>query len=142
VFPGDRANFGKADQFPHVATTYGITEHFHCWTTHVRLNAIVQPEQFVEISEDLASEVGVVAGDRVKVSSNRGFIVAVAVVTKRIKPLTIDGRKVQTVGIPFSWGFTGDTKPAYIANTLTPSVGDANAQTPEFKSFLVKVEKA
>jgi len=142
VFPGDRANFGKADQFPHVATTYGITEHFHCWTTHARLNAIVQPQQFVEIGEELAKDVGVVQGDKVKVSSNRGFIIAVAVVTKRIKPLTIDGRKVQTVGIPFSWGFTGDTKPAYLANTLTPSVGDANAQTPEFKSFLVKVEKA
>src|SRR6202008_3532121 len=80
VFANDRVNFGKADQFPHAATTYGITEHFHCWTTHARLNSIVQPEQFVEISEDLASEVGVVAGDRVKVSSNRGFIVAVAVV--------------------------------------------------------------
>jgi formate dehydrogenase major subunit len=142
VFAEDRANFGKADQFPHAATTYGITEHFHCWTTHSRLNAIVQPQQFVEISEDLANEVGVVAGDNVKVSSNRGFIVAVAVVTKRIKPLMIDGRKVQTVGIPFSWGFKGATKPAYIANTLTPSVGDANSQTPEFKSFLVKVEKA
>jgi formate dehydrogenase major subunit len=29
----------------------------------------------------------------------------------------------------------------YLANTLTPFVGDANTQTPEFKSFLVNVEK-
>jgi len=35
----------------------------------------------------------------------------------------------------------GLAKPGYMANTLTPSVGDANSQTPEFKSFLVRVEK-
>ena len=141
VFPGDRAAFGKAAQFPVVATTYRLTEHFHYWTKHVRLNAILQPEQFVEIGEDLAKEVGVASGERVKVSSNRGHIVAVAVVTKRIKPLMIDGKKVQTVGIPLHWGFMGVAKPGYLTNTLTPVVGDANAQTPEFKSFLVKVEK-
>jgi formate dehydrogenase major subunit len=142
VFPDDRAAFGTASAFPHVATTYRITEHFHFWTKHARLNAIVQPQQFVEIGEDLAKEVGVVAGDRVKVSSNRGYIVAVAVVTKRIKPLMVDGKKIQTVGIPLHWGFKGLTKPGYLTNTLTPFVGDANTQTPEFKSFLVKVEKA
>ncbi len=142
VFPDDRARFGKAAQFPHAATTYRLTEHFHFWTKHARLNAIIQPQQFVEIGEDLAREVGVVAGDKIKVSSNRGSIVAVAVVTKRIKPLTIDGKKVQTVGMPLHWGFKGLTKPGYLTNTLTPSVGDGNSQTPEFKSFLVKVEKA
>jgi formate dehydrogenase major subunit len=142
VFPMDRANFGKAAQFPHTATTYRITEHFHFWTKHSRLNAIVQPDPFVEIGEDLAREIGVVAGDRVRVSSNRGHIIAVAVVTKRIKPLMVEGKKVQTVGVPLHWGFKGRTKPGYLTNTLTPSVGDGNTQTPEFKSFLVKVEKA
>ena len=33
-------------------------------------------------------------------------------------------------------------KPGYLVNTLTPFVGDANAQTPEFKSFLVNIERA
>ncbi|SUG90785.1 formate dehydrogenase-O subunit beta [Salmonella enterica subsp. enterica] len=32
-------------------------------------------------------------------------------------------------------------KKGFIANTLTPFVGDANTQTPEFKSFLVNVGK-
>ena len=40
------------------------------------------------------------------------------------------------------WGFKGLTKPGYITNTLTPYVGDANSQTPEFKAFLVNIEKA
>ncbi|SFA80283.1 formate dehydrogenase (quinone-dependent) catalytic subunit [Collimonas sp. OK607] len=142
VFPDDRAMFGKADAFPHVGTTYRLTEHFHYWTKHARLNAILQPEQFVEIGEELAKEVGVVAGERVKVSSKRGHIIAVAVVTKRIKKMTIEGKPVHHVGIPIHWGFKGLTKPGYLANTLTPGVGDGNSQTPEFKSFLVKVEKA
>ena len=141
VFKSDREAFGQAAQFPHVATTYRLTEHFHYWTKHVRLNAITQPEQFVEIGEALAKELGVAAGDRVRVTSNRGHIEAVAVVTKRIRQLNIDGKKVDTVGIPIHWGFTGVAKPGYLANTLTPFVGDANVQTPEFKAFLVKVEK-
>ena len=67
--------------------------------------------------------------------------VATAMVTKRIKPMMIDGKRTFQIGIPIHWGFTGLAKPGFLANTLTPVVGDANAQTPEFKSFLVKVEK-
>ena len=141
VFPDDRAQFGKAAQFPHVATTYRLTEHFHYWTKHVRLNAIIQPEQFVEIGDALAKDLGIASGDWVKVESNRGYIKAVAVVTKRLRALQIEGKTLHHVGIPIHWGFKGLAKPGFLANTLTPVVGDANSQTPEFKSFLVRVEK-
>ena len=73
--------------------------------------------------------------------SNRGELSAVAVVTKRIKPLVVDGKPLHVVGLPFHWGFTGRTKKGYPSNVLTPYVGDANAETPEFKAFLVDVEK-
>jgi formate dehydrogenase major subunit len=142
VYKGDMEVFGKAKDFPYVATTYRLVEHFHFWTKHARINAVLQPEQFVEIGEDLAKEKGIANGDKVKVRSNRGFIKAVAVVTKRIRTLDVDGKKVHTVGIPLHWGFKGVTKPGYITNTLTPFVGDANSQTPEFKAFLVNIEKA
>ena len=142
VFPGDRAQFGTAQEFPVVATTYRLTEHFHFWTKHVRLNAIIQPEQFVEIGEALAKQIGVSSGETVKVSSKRGHIISKVVVTKRIKSLKIDGKETHTVGIPLHFGFKGLTKPGYLTNTLSPVVGDGNSQTPEFKSFLVKVEKA
>lgn len=142
VFPEDLKHFGKADEFPYVATTYRLVEHFHFWTKHSLLNAITQPEQFVEIGEELASSKGISHGDKVKVSSKRGEIHARAVVTKRIKALSVDGQTVHTVGIPIHWGFKGVTRPGYLANTLTPYVGDANTQTPEFKSFLVNIEKA
>jgi formate dehydrogenase major subunit/formate dehydrogenase-N alpha subunit len=83
-----------------------------------------------------------VAGDTVKVMSKRGFIKAKAVVTKRLQTLTIDGHRVNTIGIPCHWGFEGATRKGFLANTLTPSVGDANSQTPEYKAFLVNIEKA
>ncbi len=141
VYKGDMETFGKAKDFPYVATTYRLVEHFHYWTKHAHINAVLQPEQFVEISEILAKEKGIANGDRVKVRSNRGFIKAVAVVTKRIPTLDVDGKKVHTVGIPIHFGFKGVTKPGFITNTLTPFVGDANCQTPEFKAFLVNIEK-
>jgi formate dehydrogenase major subunit len=142
VFPSDRAQFGTHDEFPVVATTYRLTEHFHFWTKHVHLNAIIQPEQFVEIGEALAKQIGVSSGQTVKVSSKRGHIISKVIVTKRIKSLKIDGKETHTVGIPLHFGFKGLTKPGYLTNTLSPVVGDGNSQTPEFKSFLVKVEKA
>lgn len=142
VFKGDLEVFGTAKDFPYVATTYRLTEHFHFWTQHSKINAILQPEHFVEIGEELAKEKGIAAGDKVKVRSNRGYIKAVAVVTKRIKALDVDGQKVHTIGIPLNSGFTGRTKPGFLTNTLTPSVGDANTHTPEYKAFLVNIEKA
>ena len=61
--------------------------------------------------------------------------------TKRIKPLMVDGKPTHVIGVPLHWGFTGQARKGYGANTLTPSVGDANTQTPEFKAFLVNIEK-
>jgi formate dehydrogenase major subunit len=142
MFKRDREALGAAAEFPYAATTYRLTEHFHFWTKHARANAILQPEQFVEIGEGLAKQKGIQNGDRVVVRSKRGKIFAKAVVTKRIRPLTIGGKEVHTVGIPIHWGFDGLAKPGYLANTLTPFVGDTSVQTPEFKAFLVNVEKA
>ena len=142
IFKGDMERLGVPKDFPYVATSYRLTEHFQQWTKHVRTSAIIQPQQFVEIGEGLAKEKGIANGDVVKVSSKRGFIKAVALVTKRIPALQVDGRTVHTVGMPNHWGFVGLAKPGYLVNTLTPFVGDANTQTPEYKSFTVNIEKA
>jgi len=142
VFAGDRERFGTAQDFPYVATTYRLTEHFHFWTKHGRIPAVLQPEAFVEISESLAAKKGIRNGDRVVVSSKRGRIVVKAMVTKRIPTLSVAGQEIETVGIPLHWGFEGMSKPSYMINTLTPFVGDANIQTPEFKAFLVDIRKA
>jgi formate dehydrogenase major subunit len=141
VFKGDLEAFGKKEDFPYAATTYRLTEHLHFWTKHSKSNAIVQPAPFVEIGEDLAKEKGIRHGDQVKVRSNRGEVIAACVVTKRMKGLDVNGKKVHHVGVPIHWGFKGVTQNGYLANALTPFVGDANSQTPEFKAFLVNIEK-
>ncbi len=142
VFKGDLEAFGTPKEFPLVATSYRLTEHFHYWTKNVQTSAILQPEQFVEIGEELARDKGISNGDRVTVSSNRGSIRCVAVVTPRIPRLQVDGKPIDTVGLPNHWGFVGLAKPGYLVNTLTPFVGDANTQTPEYKSFTVNIAKA
>ena len=48
---------------------------------------------------------------------------------------------VHIVGIPLHWGFIGATKKGFGVNTLTPYVGDANIETPEYKAFLVDIER-
>ena len=140
VFKDDLAAFAEADKFPYVATSYRLTEHFHFWTKHALINAVLQPEFFVELSEELAKEKGIKLGGYVRVWSNRGSVKAKAVVTKRIKPLLINGKTVHVVGVPLHWGFIGQTKEGFGPNSLTPVVGDANTQTPEFKAFLVDIE--
>jgi formate dehydrogenase major subunit len=140
VFKGDMEVFGDASEFPYAAVTYRLTEHFHFWSKHVQVNAMLQPEFFVEISEQLAKEKGIQKGGWVRVWSKRGSVKAKAVVTKRIKPMQCDGKTVHIVGIPIHWGFTGATKKGFGANILTPYVGDANIETPEYKAFLVDIE--
>ncbi len=142
IFKQDTGTFGTSKDFPYAATTYRLTEHQHFWTKNVRSAAITQPSQFVEIGDELAKEKGIKNGDMVKVRSNRGEIKAAVVVTKRIRALECNGQKVHTVGIPIHWGFIGLANSGYLTNTLTPYVGDANSQTPEFKAFLVNIEKA
>src|SRR5205814_1193531 len=123
---------------PYVATSYRLTEHEHYVTQHVPLLAGLQPSPFVEIPEELASQKGIHSGDRVRVRSKRGKIEVLALVTKRLGPSTIDGKKVFQVGIPIHWGFVGvsaDADPSkganWLANALPPFVGDAIAYTPE-----------
>ncbi len=142
VFKDDWKAFGKPDEFPFVATTYRLTEHFHFWTKHARIPAILQPEAFVELPEGLAKKKNIRNGEMVVVKSKRGQIKLKALVTKRMPTLTVEGKEVEVVGLPIHWGFVGQTRKGFITNTLTPPVGDANIQTPEYKAFLVNVEKA
>jgi len=139
---GRQNRFGTPDKFPYVATSYRLTEHEHYVTQNVDQLVALQPEAFVEVPAELATEKGIKNGDAVRVSSMRGKLEVRAVVTSRLGPLTIDGKKVYQIGIPIHWGFVGiKTGQHWLANALTPFVGDASARTPEFKAFLVNIEK-
>jgi len=134
--------FGSVKEFPYIATTYRLTEHEHYVTQHVDKLAALQPEAFVEIPGELAKQKGIETGDMVRVFSKRGKIEVRALVTERLGALTIDGKKVFHIGIPIHWGYVGiNTGDHWLANALTPFVGDATVRTPEFKAFLVDMEK-
>jgi formate dehydrogenase major subunit len=134
-------------EFNVICTTYRLTEHYHYWTKNNPMNVQLIPEAFIEIPVELAQDLGIQGGDKVKVTSARSYYVAKAFVTRRIKPMTIDGKKIYQIGIPIHQGFRGiqedEGKNARtLLNRLTPTVIDPNAFTPEFKGFLVKVERA
>jgi formate dehydrogenase major subunit len=134
---------GTADTFPIICTTYRLTEMWQTGTMSRTLPwlAECQPNMFIEISKELATERGIENGDQVVVSSARGEIQMVAIVTARWKPFQINGQKVHEVGMPWHYGWQGLATGA-IANDLTPHVGDGNTMIPEYKAFLVDIRKA
>jgi formate dehydrogenase major subunit len=143
------ASFADDDaDFPYVATTYRVTEHEHYVTQNVPYLVEAMPDFFVELPVELAEKKGIANGGRVKVTSKRGSVEGVALVTKRMRPLRVGNDKVvYQVGIPVHWHYAGgkgerDGAPMMMANLLTPYIGDANVRTPEYKGFLVNVEKA
>jgi formate dehydrogenase major subunit len=145
----DMDKYGTVDQgFNVICTTYRLTEHYHYWTKNNPMNVQLVPEPFVEVPAELADRMGIRGGEKVRVTSARAHYIAKAMVTRRIRPMKIDGKETFQIGIPIHWGFRGiveDEVPARtaktLANQLTPTVIDPNAFTPEFKGFLVKIEK-
>lgn len=136
---------GKADEYPIVATTYSVTEMWQSGTQTRMSPALVEamPRQFIELSAELADEKGIHNGDKVRVWNNRGSIIMDTVITKRIKPLLVDGKKLHLVGMTHHYGWAGVFGTAdYVTNDLTPNVGDPNTKIPEYKAFLVNIEKA
>ena len=133
-------------KFPFVATTYRVSEHWQTgvMTRHTPWLLEAVPQQFVELSEELAKEKGIRSGDKVIVKSARGEVWAKAVVTKRFRPFTIGGSTVHQVGLPwhFGWQYPEDGSAGDSSNLLTPTVGDANTMIPETKAFMVNIEKA
>ncbi len=96
-----------ADGFNVICTTYRLTEHYHYWTKNNPMNVQLVPEPFVEIPLELANDLAVKGGDKMKVSSARGSYIAKAMVTHRIRPMMIDGKKTYQIGIPIHWGYRG-----------------------------------
>ena len=134
---------GTPDRFPYVGTTYRCSEHWQTGIMTRNLPWLVElmPEMYIEMGEELAEEKGIKNGDKVIVSSARGEIEAVAIVTQRFQPLQVGGKTIHHIGAVWHFGYsgmaTGDS-----ANILTPHVGDANTTIPEYKTFLCNVRKA
>ena len=131
-------------KYPFVGTTYRVSEH---WQTGLMTRTQpwlleLQPQVFVELSEELGKLKGIKNGERVLGTSARGSLECTAIVTKRIKPLKIAGTTVHQVGFPWNFGWRWpQTGREDSANLLTPSAGDANTRIPETKAFMCNVQK-
>jgi len=133
-------------RYPIVATTYRVSEHWQTGvlTRHLPWQLEMMPQIFVEMSKELAEEKGIKGGEKVIVSSVRGKVWAIAMVTERFKPFKIMDRTIHQVGLPFhfGWQYPEDGSSGDSSNLLSPTIGDANTHIPETKAFMVNIEKA
>jgi len=131
-------------KYPFVGTTYRVSEH---WQTGLMTRPQpwlleLQPQVFVEMSEELAKLKGIKNGERVLAVSARGSLKCSAIVTKRFKPFKIAGNTVHQVGFPWNFGWRWpESGEEESANLLTPSTGDPNTRIPETKAFMVNIKK-
>src|SRR4051794_4035987 len=115
-------------RFPHVLTTYRLTEHHTAggMSRYLSHLAELQPEFFAELSPQLAAAIGATHGDWVTVASPRGVVEARALITERIPSLTVNGRVIHQVGLPYHWGtrglVTGDSANDLVAMSEEPNV--------------------
>jgi formate dehydrogenase major subunit len=122
--------------YPYVATTYRLTEHHTAggmsrWQPYL---AELQPEFFCEVSPELARERGLEHLGWATIVSARNVIEARVLVTERMTPLTVDGRTLHQIGLPYHWGpngySTGDA-----ANELVHMALDPNTHIQESKAI-------
>jgi formate dehydrogenase major subunit len=138
--PLNRLAHAPTAEYPVVATTFRLTEHylsgpmsrFNSW-----LNEL-QPAMFVELSPELAAEHGIIHGGWLTVETARGRIEARAMVTRRLRPLVIEGKVLHQIGLPFHWAFAGETVGGN-ANDLTSLVADPNVSMHDAKAFACRV---
>ncbi len=123
-----------AGVFPFVFTTYRLTEHHTAGAMSRTLPylAELQPAFFCEVSPELARERGLEHGGWATIVTSRSAVEARVLVTERVTPLTIEGRTIHQIGLPYHWGTagyaTGDS-----ANDLTSLALDPNVHISEFK---------
>jgi formate dehydrogenase major subunit len=129
-------NEAGAEVYPYPLTTYRLTEHHTAggmsrWVPYL---AELQPEMFCEVSPELAEERGLDHGGWATIVTARSAIEARVLVTERMKPLTVAGRTVHQVGVPYHWGpngySTGDA-----ANELASISLDPNVHIQEVKAL-------
>jgi formate dehydrogenase major subunit len=126
--------------YPIIACTFRVTEHylsgpmsrFNSW-----LNELM-PEMFVEISPELAAERNIEHGGWLTVRNARGTVEARAMVTRRVRPLVVGGKRVHQIGIPFHWGYAGE-RVGDIANDLVALSAEPNVSIQESKVFVCDV---
>jgi formate dehydrogenase major subunit len=137
---GNRYHTIADPAYPHVLTTYRLTEHHTAgaMSRWVPWLAELQPEGFCEIGTELAAQLEIENGGWVVLSTARGEIETRALVTERVQPLTVGGRRLHQIGLPWHFGYEGLAQGA-VANDLTPLVEDPDSFIHEAKALTCAV---
>jgi formate dehydrogenase major subunit len=124
-----------ASVFPYILTTYRLTEHHTAggMSRTVAYLSELQPEPFVEVGPELAAQRTLEHGGWATIVTARGAIEARVMVTDRLRPLTVDGRTLHQVGLPYHWGANGLSR-GDAANELLAQVLDLNTHIAEYKA--------
>jgi formate dehydrogenase major subunit len=122
----NRYNAERDPAYPYVLTTYRITEMSGIMTRYVPWLAELQPSAFCEIDPSLAVERGIINGEFVTISTALGEVECRALVSGRMRPLRIDGKRVHQIGMPYNYGSLGfargDAPGDLIALSMDPNV--------------------
>ena len=117
------------DEFPLVLITGRQLEHWHTGAMSRRASVLdaIEPSPVACVHQDLLSEMGVAAGDLIRLRSRRGSVVAHARVD--------NGLKDTQVFLPFCYHEAA-------ANLLTNEALDPDGKIPELKFCAVRIEPA
>ena len=97
-------------------------------------SAELQPAFFCEVSPELAAERGLEHMGWATIISARSAIEARVMVTRRMRPLMVNGRRLHQVGLPWHWGPNGLTT-GDAANELAHLALDPNVHIQEVKAL-------
>jgi formate dehydrogenase major subunit len=125
-----------SDVFPYVTTTYRLTEHHTAggMSRFLPYLAELQPAFFCEVSPELAAERSLEHLGWATIVTARAAIEARVLVTERMRPLTVQGRTLHQVGLPWHWGPNGYTT-GDAANELAHLALDPNVHIQEVKAM-------
>ena len=129
-----------SDVFPHVLFTSRLTEHHTAggMSRNLPFLSELQPAMFVEVSPQLAEQVGLTHLGWATLVSSRSAIEARVLVTERLRPLRVQDRLVHQIWVPYHWGYTGIVT-GDSANDLFGIVLDPNVLIQESKVMTVDI---
>ncbi|PYS60491.1 MAG: formate dehydrogenase [Acidobacteria bacterium] len=112
-------------RFPFVLTTYRLTEH----------HTAGGMSRFLS---HLADELKIDIGDYISIVSLRGAIEARALVSRRIRPMHLNGKTVHQIAMPFHFGSAGPVR-GDATNDLVPISGEPNVTIMEAKALACNI---
>ena len=127
-------------RYPHVLTTYRLTEHHTAGGMSRQLPhlAELQPELFCEVSPQLGRNAGLTHGEWATIVTPRGAVEARVMMTSRMQDLTVLGQTVHHIGLPYHFGYQGLVR-GDVVNDLLAISEEPNVRIMESKALVCDI---